>query len=318
MRHFAKPIIVCSKCLGFAACRWDGRIIQDTFVRQLKPFVRFKPICPECEIRLGIPREPIHIVLEKGKRKLIQPTTGKDYTARMAAFADKYLSSLGEVDGFILKSQSPSCGIRDVKIYGGKKNAHVIGSGGGFFAEAVVGKFPDAAIEDEKRLSNLRFREHFLSRIFALANWRQTRKSESMARLVEFHASNKLMLMAYNQKEMRILGRIVANQEKRTPKEVFADYGIYFKKAFGNAPRTTAKINVLMHALGYFKNDLKSAEKAEFLKELDKYRQGKIPLSILTGKLYQWVFKFDKDYLAKQTYLEPYPVELRLHNLNMG
>jgi uncharacterized protein YbbK (DUF523 family) len=101
MREFAKPIIIVSKCLGFAACRWDGAIIPDDFIRQLAPHVTCRPICPECEIGLGVPRDPIRIVLESGQRKLLQPATGKDFTAKITRFSQKYLSSLPDVDGFL-------------------------------------------------------------------------------------------------------------------------------------------------------------------------------------------------------------------------
>jgi uncharacterized protein YbgA (DUF1722 family)/uncharacterized protein YbbK (DUF523 family) len=307
-RQFQKPIIISSKCLEFAACRWNGLMIADDFVRQLMSFVDFRPVCPECEIRLGIPREPIRVVQTKEKRMLYQPATGKDFSSKMNKFSESHLRSLNEVDGFILKSRSPSCGIKDVKIYGGIDKAPVTGKGAGFFGQAVIDRFPDLPVEDEGRLTNFRIREHILTRIFALAAWRNLPKS--MAELVSFHGSNKLLLMAFNQKEMRVLGRIVANHEKKKLEQVFKEYGIHFKMALAPIPRISSNINVLMHALGYFKNDLKAAEKSYFLKTLDKYRDGKIPSSVPVGIIHAWIVRFDQQYLAGQTYFEPYPEEL--------
>jgi uncharacterized protein YbgA (DUF1722 family)/uncharacterized protein YbbK (DUF523 family) len=86
-------------------------------VEKLKPFVNFVPVCPEVETGLGVPRNPIRIVLAKGKRRLVQPATGLDLTEKMEKFADSFLSSLGEVDGFILKRGSPSSGFKNVKVY---------------------------------------------------------------------------------------------------------------------------------------------------------------------------------------------------------
>jgi uncharacterized protein YbgA (DUF1722 family)/uncharacterized protein YbbK (DUF523 family) len=307
-RRFIKPVIVSSKCIEFAACRWNGLTIKDEFVRQLMPGVDFRPICPEYEIGLGIPRDPIRVVQSKEKRILYQPASGKDFSGQMNKFARSYLESLDDVDGFILKSRSPSCGIKDVKIYGGIDKAPVTGKGAGFFGQAIIDKFSDLPVEDEGRLTNFRIREHFLTRIFALASWRNLPKS--MATLVEFQASNKLLLMAYNQKELRILGRIVANHEKKRTDGVFAEYGIHFKQALATSPRVSSNINVLMHALGYFKTELKAAEKAYFLKTIDKYREGKIPLSVSAGIIHSWIARFDQKYLAGQTYFEPYPEEL--------
>ncbi len=307
-RCFTKPIVVSSKCIEFAACRWNGLVIKDDFVRQLIPFVEFRPICPEFEIGLGIPREPIRVVRIKDKPILYQLATGKDFSEQMNKFTRGHLESLDEVDGFILKSRSPSCGIKDVKIYGGIDKAPVTGKGAGFFGQAVIDRYPDLPVEDEGRLTNFRIREHFLTRIFTLASWRKLDKS--MAALVEFQKSNKLLLMAYNQKEMRILGRIVANHEKKRIDFVFSEYGVHLRKALATIPRVSSNINVLTHALGYFKTGLKTAEKSHFLKTVDKYREGKIPLSVPVGIIHSWIARFGQEYLVEQTYFEPYPEEL--------
>lgn len=307
-RRFTKPIVVSSKCIEFAACRWNGLMIKDDFVRQLIPFVEFRPVCPEYEIGLGIPREPIRVVKSKGRLILFQPATGKDFSGPMNRFAKDYLESFNEVDGFILKSRSPSCGIKDVKIYGGIDKAPVTGKGTGFFGQAVIDRYSDLPIEDEGRLTNFRIREHFLTRIFALASWRKLDKS--MAALIEFQKANKLLLMAYNQKQMRILGQIVANHEKKKIEMVFSEYDIHLKKALTTIPRIGSNINVLTHALGYFKTGLKAAEKTHFLKTLDKFREGKAPLSVPVSIIHSWIARFGQEYLTGQTYFEPYPEEL--------
>jgi uncharacterized protein YbgA (DUF1722 family)/uncharacterized protein YbbK (DUF523 family) len=307
-RRFIKPIVVSSKCIEFAACRWNGLMIKDDFVRQLTPFVEFRPVCPEFEIGLGIPRDPIRVVKSKGKLTLFQPTTGKDFSRQMNVFSQGYLESLDEVDGFILKGRSPSCGIKDVKIYGGIDKAPVTGKGTGFFGQAVIDRYPDLPVEDEGRLTNFRIREHFLTRIFTLASWRGLDKS--MAALIKFQENNKLLLMAYNQKEMRILGQITANREKKKMNVVIAEYGIHLKRALATISRVSSNVNVLTHALGYFKTGLQGAEKAHFLKTVDKYREGKIPLSVPVGIINSWIARFGQEYLSGQTYFQPYPEEL--------
>ncbi len=175
MRKFAKPIVVISKCLELEACRYNGQVIPDDFVKKLKPHVTFLPSCPEVEIGLGVPREPVRIISVKGQNKLIQPATGKDLTDIMLRFADKFLNSLEEVDGFILKSRSPSCGIKDVKVYQGIEKGAATGKSTGFFAGKVLEMFPGLAIEDEGRLRNFKIREHFLTKLFALASFRNVK-----------------------------------------------------------------------------------------------------------------------------------------------
>ena len=63
---FTKPKILVSKCIEFDSCRYNGQMISSDFVKKLKKFVDFKPVCPEVEIGLGIPRNPIRIVEKKG------------------------------------------------------------------------------------------------------------------------------------------------------------------------------------------------------------------------------------------------------------
>jgi hypothetical protein len=71
MREFPKPVVVVSKCITFEPVRWNGQIITSEFVEKLKPYVNFVPVCPEIEIGLGVPRDPIRIVLENGEKKLL-------------------------------------------------------------------------------------------------------------------------------------------------------------------------------------------------------------------------------------------------------
>ncbi|MDO9067136.1 MAG: DUF1722 domain-containing protein [Deltaproteobacteria bacterium] len=307
-----KPRIVVSKCLGFAACRYNGLMISSPFVRKLKDHVDFIPVCPEQEIGLGVPRDPIRIIEDKGKRRLFQPATGRDMTAEMNAFAGEFFKDLGPVDGFLLKTRSPSCGIKDVKVYPGslKGAAPVTGKSSGFFGGLALELYPGRAIEDDGRLENATIREHFLTRIFALACLRETLSSGSVKKLVDFHSSRKLLLMAYSQKEMRALGKLVAHQNELKWTELAAGYQAHFEQALGRIPRPRSHLNVLMHALGYFKDELTPAEKKYFLEQLDLLGRDKIPLSTAATLIGAWVASFKNQYLELQTYFEPYPREL--------
>ncbi|MBI4398245.1 MAG: DUF523 domain-containing protein [Candidatus Omnitrophica bacterium] len=160
MRKFEKPVVVLSKCLEFEACRYNGQVIPDSFIKKLIPHVDFMPVCPEVEIGLGTPRAPIRLVEEKEKIHLMQSGTLADVTHRMTSFSKKYLDSLKDVDGFILKSRSPSCGLKEVSVYRSLEKSASIGKRTGLFAEAVLNAFPGLAIEDEGRLLNLKIREH--------------------------------------------------------------------------------------------------------------------------------------------------------------
>lgn len=311
LREFAKPRVVISRCIEFENVRWDGQIISNDFVNSLIPYVEFIPVCPEVEIGLGVPRHPIRIVQLNGELRLIQPKTNLDLTEKMRSFAYSFLDSLEDIDGFILKSRSPTSAIRDAKIYPTteKKVAPTL-KGPGFFAAAVLERLSNLAIEDEGRLRNPRIKEHFLTKLFTLAAFREVKTSESLRTLVKFHSENKLLFKTYNQKESRILGKIVANQKKKKFPEIIRDYEEHLNETLKRPPRCGSNINVMMNAMGYFSDKLSKEEKKFFLDSLEKYRTGKLPLSVITSLLKLWIIKFKEEYLIKQTIFEPYPKEL--------
>lgn len=307
---FVRPRVVISRCLNFEACRYNAQVISDAFIRNLMPHVEVVTVCPEVAIALGVPRDPIRLVKEGDKLHLRQPATGRDVTSEMNSFSAAFLSDLDQVEGFILKSRSPTCGIKDVKVYAANEARGSFEKDVGLFGKAVLQSFPHCAIEDEGRLRNFRIREHFLTKLFLLARFQELSQHASMKALVDFHSRQKFLLMAYNQRVMARLGRIAANQEKRPVMDVLNDYRNTLTEAFVKLPRYTSHINVLMHGLGYFSEGLSKAEKHHFLEVLEDYRAGRVPLSQPRGIMQSWIVRFNESYLAEQNYFQPYPADL--------
>ena len=303
-----KPIIVISKCLGFEACRYNGQNLPQPFVEKLKNHVSFLPICPEVEIGLGIPRDPIRIIGNNEKRYLYQPATELDITDKMNIFIRNFISELGRVDGFILKNRSPSCGIGDVKIYESKKKDAKSIRGNGFFGNKVLQKYTDCAVEDEGRLNNNLIREHYLIKLYTMSKFRQL--SHELNQLIQFHSVNKLLFMAYNQSVMRKIGKILANHDNNNLTSVFLNYKEGLILMLRKPAKTSAYINILQHALGGFKNQLEKLEKAFFLNLLEEYRDERIPLSVPVAVLKSWAIKYQNNYILNQTFTEPFPKEL--------
>jgi uncharacterized protein YbbK (DUF523 family) len=158
----ARPIVVISRCIDFDSCRYNGQVIRASLREKLEQHVELRPICPELEIGLGVPRDPVNLVSAGGEVRMIQPSTDRDLTAAMRSFADRFLGSLEAVDGFVLKSRSPSCGVRDARIEGE-------GSGPGLFAARVLERFPDVPVSDEARLVDDAVRDAFLGDVLAHA-----------------------------------------------------------------------------------------------------------------------------------------------------
>ena len=166
MNMTSKPKIVVSRCLGFAVCRWNGATIENRLLEHLGKYVEFLTVCPECEIGLGVPRQPICMVQKGTGLALVQPATEADLTDKMVSFSCDFLDSLTLVDGFLLKRNSPSCGLSNVPIYADPDDEQPLDKGPGFFARAVLERFPDTPAEDEDCLEDLIRREKWLTAVF--------------------------------------------------------------------------------------------------------------------------------------------------------
>ena len=260
-----KPRIVLSKCINYEACRYNGLMMNSPIIEKMKDYVEFITVCPEVEIGLPIPRESIRLMRQGDEIRLVKSMSGEDFTDKMVSFSKEFVGKLEDIDGFILKSRSPSCGFKDVKLYSGIGKIPAISTKSvGLFAQQVLDNFSHLAIEDEGRLTNLQLREHFLTKIYTTAEFRNLPKT--MKALVDFHASNKYLFMAYNQAKLKEAGKIVANHEKLSVDEVFANYQVKLYQLFQKAANISTNINVLMHIFGYFSKELNSDEKAQFLR----------------------------------------------------
>jgi uncharacterized protein YbgA (DUF1722 family)/uncharacterized protein YbbK (DUF523 family) len=312
VRVFVRPIVVVSKCIEFEPVRWDGRIISSDFVEQLKDYVDFVPVCPEVEIGLGIPRDPLRIVKKEEFLHLIQPATGFDLTQQMESFSKRFLDSLREVDGFVMKSKSPSSAIKDARIYPSEKRVAAIGHGPGIFGKTVLEKFSNKAVEDEKRLLNKRIREHFLTKLYTLADFRKVRENANGNALVDFQGRNKLLLTAYSQIQLHEMGRLVAERSRKPIAETLVEYEKHLSAALRRPPKIGSNCNVLTKAAGYFTSKLTHEEKAFFLDSVEKYRSFIQPLSASLSILKSWIIRFNEYYLQKQTFFEPFPEKLSI------
>nr|WP_081897303.1 DUF523 and DUF1722 domain-containing protein [Geobacillus icigianus] len=310
MMYYATPVVVVSECLGFSACRYNGDIIHHSLVARLADVARFIPVCPEVAIGLGVPRETVRLVKRGEEKRLVQPASNRDWTEEMKTFAREFLETIGEVDGFIFKGRSPTCGIKEVKIYHEGDRAMPVEKGMGMFAEQAVRHFPYAVVEEEGRLMNAAIREHFLTKLFSLALFREVKAERSMRALVRFHSEHKYLFMAYSQTGLKQLGRLVANRERLPIEEVLNAYEQGLHALFARAPQRRSHVNVCQHLMGYFKKEMSAKEKQYVLELLAQYRAHQLPLSSVTSVLKSWAIREENEYLLQQRYFAPYPPAL--------
>lgn len=312
-RSELRPVVLLSRCIEHEACRYDGSMISSPFVKQIKDAVDFITVCPEMAIGLPVPREAIRIIDIDDKEALVYSRTGTDVTNAMSSFATDYLEKLSKetLHGAILKSRSPSCGIKDVKIYKTLgKSPSLNRKTRGFFGGRATELLNGLAIEDEGRLTNFNIREHFLTRIYTMADFDTVKEIGTMKALVDFQSRNKYLLMAYHQQNQKLLGKIVANHDHLGMDKVMFEYEVLLKETLAKPLRRGTNINMIMHLFGYFKKELSKEEKAYFLDRIDDYSNKKVPLSVLMAVIGSWVIRFEEQYLMNQTVFEPYPKHL--------
>lgn len=305
-----------STCLLGQNVRFDGGHKKDPYLTEtLAPFVEWIAICPEVDIGLGTPREAIRLVGTTNVPRLLAPKSGIDLTDQMQNYARDKIGQLRQMDldGYILKKDSPSCGMERVRIY--HESGSASRTGVGLFARALVEGMPDLPVEEEGRLHDPGLRANFIVRIFAHRRWRELRTGVfSLAALVKFHAQHKFLLMAHSEKHLRMLGKLVATAKPRKPQDISRGYTALFFAALREPATKRTHTNVLQHLAGFFKQQLETRDKIELQSVITDFRKGLVPLIVPITLIKHYINKFDLHYLRDQVYLNPHPKELMLLN----
>ncbi|WP_294406766.1 DUF523 and DUF1722 domain-containing protein [uncultured Clostridium sp.] len=297
-----KPKLIISRCLNSEKCRYDGNGFDDKIISLIRDYVDIETVCPESDIGLPMPRDPIRIEKDEDSYRLIQTKTNRDYSDMMTEFAEEFVSGIDDIDGFILKSRSPTCGIKDVKIYPKGKKCSIKNNGTGFFSAKVINKYTDIPIENEGRLKNYEIRDEFLTKIFTINDL----KSEKSIK--DFHKKNCLLLKSYDYKKAEqldsIAGKDVLNDE---------DIDLYNKKVYEILEKKRSRrssIKAAQSAFVVYKNKLTEKEVTYFERLLDLYSEKKIPFSSVKTALEIYGLRFDDNDLLNQTFFNPYPEDL--------
>jgi uncharacterized protein YbgA (DUF1722 family)/uncharacterized protein YbbK (DUF523 family) len=312
-----RPIrIGISSCLLGQKVRFDGGHKRDTFLTEtFGRFVEWVPVCPEVECGLGTPRDAMRLVRGDAGVRLITIKTGVDLTSAMQRVSRSRAAKLADADlsGYVLKKDSPSCGLERVKVY--DQHGTPARTGQGLFASALVGEFPYLPVEEEGRLSDPRLRDNFVERVFFY--WRLTELFNTrwtLGDLVRFHTAHKLLLLAHDTEAYRRIGRLVAGAKGMPKAELRRRYSEETMTALARIATARRHTNVLQHMAGYFSDRLDAASKRELVDLIDDYRRGLVPLVVPLTLIRHHVRLLDVPYLAGQAYLEPHPKELMLRN----
>ena len=305
-----------SSCLLGELVRFDGGHKRDRFITDvLGPWVEWVPVCPEVELGMPTPRPTIHIEEDDRGEQLVSPSTGENFTDEMNVYSKRRVSELDAqgLDGYVLKKNSPSCGLARISVYRNGKRAHRRGRG--LFAESLVVNSPLLPIEEEGRLNDPMLRESFIEQILCRNRWRlAVKRGLTRKRLIEFHTAHKLILHSHNESASRRLGRLVGEISQTPDKVLFARYELDFHMCLRTKMTRKRHTNVLHHAMGHLKNVLDSNAKHDLLTTIEDYRRGLLPLIVPLTLLKFSVNRHAVAYLRGQLYFDPHPKELMLRN----
>ena len=305
-----------SSCLLGQKVRFDGGHKRDAFlVDTFGEFVEWVPVCPELEVGMGLPREAIRLVRAGADVRLVGVKSATDHTESMTRYSARRVEQLARenLDGYILKKDSPSCGMERVKVY--DPNGSPARTGRGLFAQALMERFPLLPVEEEGRLSDPRLRDNFVERVFAYRRLRDMWAARwTTGTLVRFHTAHKLTLLAHSPATYTALGQLVAQASTRPRGDVRADYEAGFMRAMATLATPRKHVNVLQHMLGYFRKVLDDESRTELAQSITDYQEGLLPLVVPITLFRHHVRRCGIAYLAGQTYLEPHPKELMLRN----
>jgi len=320
------PRIGISRCLLGDEVRYDGGHKRDPFlVSTVGRFVEWVPVCPEVEVGMGTPREPIHLVASNDGGppvRLVGVKSREDWTTRMTTFAASRVRELKSANlaGYVLKHDSPSCGLDRVRVAGGERITH---TGRGLFAEALVGVLPDLPVEEEGRLHDPALRENFVERVFAYQRLRTLFSGRwTIHQLVVFHSMHKLQVLSHSRQGYAELGRLVAGAVKQprpakagnARRDLSTTYQRLFMTTLSRLATSSRHADVMTHAIGHLKRLIQTSDRDELLAAIDDHRRGIVPLVVPITLLRHHVHRHDVGYLKDQTYLEPHPSELALRN----
>lgn len=298
-----KPKIVVSECLYGTKCRYDSQGYNDKVIQSLKDYVDIQTVCPELAIGLSIPREPIRIEMNKENEeyRLIDYNSKNDYTNQMTEFSEEFINGLDDIDGFILKSRSPTCGLKDAKVYYCGNKCSIRSNENGFFSQKIIDKYDYLPIENEGRLKNYNIRDNFFTRIFFINNLKNNKN------IIEFHKNNFLLLKSYDEESTNEVSDIL--NENRMEDQVH-QYKEKVLNIVSNQRKKENKLSIIIKVFEKYKNMLNEEEINMFNGLIESYENQRIPFSTLEVviKMYATRFK-DKDIL-NQTFFYPYPENL--------
>jgi len=303
-----------SSCLLGDRVRYDGGHKKHSYiVDTLGQYFEFRQFCPEMAIGMGVPRETIRIVDDNNEWR-VQGVKNPhlDVTEKLIDCANDQRGWHEQICGYIVKKDSPSCGMERVKVY--RKN-HPEKRGSGLYTNTMMQNLPWLPVEEEGRLGDSKLRENFIQRVFVLQRWKaMVAGGVSWSKLTDFHARHKLIFFSHDQGKARALGRDLSQSHGEEPETYSGKYLLEMMELLKIVATPANHVNTLEHIRGYLKKSLDTDDKKELGESIENYRNGLLPLIVPITLLRHHFRKYPDPYIDNSWYLQPYPGELMLLN----
>ncbi|WP_068545925.1 YbgA family protein [Thalassotalea crassostreae] len=309
----ATPITIgISACLVGQNVRYDASSKTSHFcVKELGEHVQYRSFCPEVAIGLPVPRPTIRQIKKQDMILVSRPDGSGEVTEALAEYGKRVAKIAEKFSGYIFCAKSPSCGMERVKVYSedGKGSTS---DGIGVFAEQIMKANPILPCEENGRLNDQVIRENFVARVFAYRNWQQLVASGiTKHKLMTFHSQYKYTVMSHDLVAYKSLGRLLA-QANLDVNDMAEQYITGLMTALKVKATRKKHANTLQHLQGYFSRQLNPMQRQELVEQISAYRTGLVPLVVPLTLIKHYLMTFPNKYLNRQSYLNPYPEELKL------
>jgi uncharacterized protein YbbK (DUF523 family)/uncharacterized protein YbgA (DUF1722 family) len=292
--------------------RYDGGHKRHTFVVDaLAAHVDCVPFCPETGIGMGVPRPPIQLVGGRDAARAVGvQDPGRDVTARLQQYTGDRLATLATLDGFLFKKDSPSCGLRRVKLFAAPGRG-MRRSGTGIFAAAVSTALPLLPLAQEDELDDPLRRDNFICRLYTCRRWQILLDRGLTAETLErFHAAHRHLAMAHSQACAQRLSRLLVSHDNESIEVTGSHYLRELLTGLAR-PATRARHSAVLSDLAE-RLDLRR-DSGDLSRQLDAYRDGQLSLFKALRTLRAQILQCGPAIPAglAEAYLYPYPDSLR-------
>ena len=283
----SQPRVAVSACLLGQRVRYDGNQKQHAFVcQQLQKWLNLEAICPEVEIGMGVPRPAIQLVEMAGHIKAVGvEQAGLDVTQQLNCFGRKTAQQLSDLDAYIFKARSPSCGVASTPI---KHSDGRCKRGAGLFAAQIMRQLPLLPVVEESKLETFAQQLNFLQRVAAHQRWRGlVQQFPSWAELMRFHHLNRLLLMAHGVEGLRNLDSWLTRFAKngRVSKKLLQGYGQQYMAQFTRLATRRRQISVLQRTARLLRPVITVKQYSSLQDLIKKYSQAGCSLFKVVSRL---------------------------------